>query len=112
VTFKGTFGAEYLYDNPHTRYYLGTGNQLFYPKNSFVQFGAFRGYFEIDLGDSTDGVRALNINFAEDDAQGITSISRSDDDNTVWFDLNGSRLSGKPTARGIYINNGHKIVIK
>ena len=112
VTFRGTVDPLYLYDNPHTRYYLGVGNQLFYPKNSFVQFGAFRGYFEIDLGDNTDGVRTLNINFAEDDAQGITSISRSDDDNTVWFDLNGSRLSGKPTARGIYINNGHKIVIK
>ena len=26
--------------------------------------------------------------------------------------LDGVRLSGKPTQRGIYINNGNKVVIK
>ena len=29
-----------------------------------------------------------------------------------WFDLNGRRLSGKPTQKGLYINNGNKVVIK
>ena len=29
-----------------------------------------------------------------------------------WFDLNGRRLSGKPSQRGIYINNGKKVVVK
>lgn len=29
-----------------------------------------------------------------------------------WYTLDGVRLDGKPTARGIYINNGKKIVIK
>ena len=30
----------------------------------------------------------------------------------VWFGLNGSRLEGRPTEKGIYINNGHKVIIK
>ncbi|MBE6321602.1 MAG: hypothetical protein E7073_01075 [Bacteroidales bacterium] len=30
----------------------------------------------------------------------------------VWYDLNGRRLAGKPSARGIYINNGEKVLIK
>ena len=29
-----------------------------------------------------------------------------------WFDLNGRRLQGKPSTKGVYINNGKKIVIK
>jgi len=29
-----------------------------------------------------------------------------------WYTLDGSRLSGKPSAKGVYINNGKKIVIK
>lgn len=33
-------------------------------------------------------------------------------DSGAWFDLNGSKLTGKPTHRGVYINNGSKIVIK
>ena len=33
-------------------------------------------------------------------------------DSKAWYTLDGVRLSGKPTASGIYINNGKKIVIK
>lgn len=29
-----------------------------------------------------------------------------------WYDMNGHKLSGKPTKKGLYINNGKKIVIK
>ena len=29
-----------------------------------------------------------------------------------WYTLDGVKLSGKPSTRGIYINNGKKIVIK
>ena len=29
-----------------------------------------------------------------------------------WFSLDGSKLSGKPTEKGVYINNGKKVVIK
>ena len=29
-----------------------------------------------------------------------------------WYDLSGRRLSGKPTVRGIYVNNGKTYIIK
>lgn len=29
-----------------------------------------------------------------------------------WYTLDGTRLSGKPSAKGVYVNNGKKIVIK
>ncbi len=33
-------------------------------------------------------------------------------DNEAWYTLDGVRLSGKPSTKGIYINNGKKVVIK
>ena len=38
-----------------------------------------------------------------------TTKSKSDD---VWFSIDGQKLQGKPTAKGIYIVNGRKVVIK
>ena len=33
-------------------------------------------------------------------------------DSEAWYTLDGVRLSGKPSTKGIYINNGKKVVIK
>ena len=33
-------------------------------------------------------------------------------DPEAWYTLNGVRLSGQPTQKGIYVNNGKKVVIK
>ena len=32
--------------------------------------------------------------------------------NDSWYSLDGRRLSGKPSVKGVYINNGRKVVIK
>lgn len=34
------------------------------------------------------------------------------EDNAVWYNLNGQKLNGKPSARGIYIRNGKKVFVK
>ena len=51
------------------------------------------------------------------DGDDTTDISASLNDkgqmiNDKWYDLNGRRLNGKPTAKGVYINNGKKYVVK
>ena len=56
----------------------------------------------------------LFIGLPDDEA---TAISASLNDkgqmiNDKWYDLNGRRLNGKPTAKGVYINNGKKYVVK
>jgi hypothetical protein len=33
-------------------------------------------------------------------------------DSEAWYTLNGVRLSGKPTKKGLYIMNGKKVVVK
>ena len=37
---------------------------------------------------------------------------KAERDSEAWYSLNGVRLSGKPTKKGLYINNGRKVVIK
>ena len=50
------------------------------------------------------------------EGEGTTSIDaslvNSEEVNSVWYDLNGRRLQGKPSQKGIYIKNGKKIVVK
>ena len=42
---------------------------------------------------------------------GISTISPFSDSDT-WYSLDGRRLSGKPTKKGLYIHNGKKVTIK
>lgn len=47
------------------------------------------------------------------DPTGIEAATTEADDGTDnWCTLDGRRLTGKPTKRGVYVNNGKKIVIK
>ena len=42
---------------------------------------------------------------------GIDAIKVMDDNPAVWYDLQGRRLEGKPTRKGIYINNRKKVAL-
>ena len=58
-------------------------------------------------------VRLVNAN---GEIQGIGEIRLNTGevtfDSRAWYDLNGRRLDGKPSEKGIYINGGRKVVIK
>ena len=43
---------------------------------------------------------------------GIEDNNRETITNNHWYSLDGRRLAGKPSAKGIYIHNGNKVVIK
>ena len=43
---------------------------------------------------------------------GIHSVESGELSTEKWYDLNGRQLQGKPSAKGVYINNGQKIVIR
>ena len=110
VQFKGTYNPATLAGN--TVLYLGSGNQLYYPSTS-KPMGAFRAYFE--LTDPSATVKQFVLNFGEDDATGIGSLTPDPSPRRgeeSWFDLDGRRLSGKPGSKGIYIHNGRKEVLK
>ena len=50
------------------------------------------------------------------EGEGTTSIDNVNvnlnDNEATWYDLNGRRLQGKPSQKGLYIKNGRKVVLK
>ena len=51
--------------------------------------------------------------FSEDGATGIININGNVNENVnYWYSLDGRKLSEKPAAKGVYIHNGQKVVIK
>jgi len=62
---------------------------------------------------TSDGAKAqsLTIVFAIG-ATGIKSVSSDSNVQNDWFSLDGTRLNGKPSQPGIYVNGKKKIVIK
>lgn len=128
VNFIGIYAPAGLTVNDKSNLFLGVDEQnrstLYYPSGSNNDDGkyyvnAFRAYFHVALSSispSGDGVRAFFLHFGDDSEQtGITTISkesRSQGVAGVWYGLDGRKLAGKPTAKGVYIYKGKKRVIK
>lgn len=57
-----------------------------------------------------------SIDMQLDSTTGIDAVINDNgemmNDNEGWYDLNGLKLAGKPTTKGIYVKNGRKVVIK
>ena len=116
VRFLGTYKSTTFDAEDKSILLMGGANTLYYPKSG-AGIGAQRAYFKI--GD--DGallarrLTAFNIDFGDDEATGIISLStdsKDSKDNAAWYSLDGRKLQGKPSRAGVYINNGIKIVIK
>lgn len=43
---------------------------------------------------------------------GISTATATTINNESWYTLDGRLLQSKPSTKGIYVNNGHKVVIK
>ena len=94
--------------------YLDVKDQKWYnQKNSAQALKPMEAYLKLDAA-------ALNAHvFVEDFENGTTAIkSLSTDDieglktSEGWYTIDGIRLQGAPTEKGIYINNGKKVVVK
>ena len=110
VSFKGTYANTNFNAENQSILFVGTGNTLYYPKDG-AHIGAFRAYFELNDGSEA---REIVLNFGEDnEVTGIkTTNSTNYTDSDAWYDMSGRKLSGKPTAKGLYIHGGKKVSIK
>ena len=115
VDFVGTFSPVTLNDGDNTVLYLGASNKLYYPKGADVNVNACRAYFKLNgitAGDPSAGASAFVLNFGDGETTGIEMVRGSwstVNGYDVWYTLDGRRLSGKPSAKGLYINNGKKV---
>jgi len=90
--------------------FVSGGNKLTYPSGD-GNINGFRAYFQLK-GESVSLARAFRMSF-DDDATGIT-IVLSDEPTTAsgTYTLDGRRIEGQPTQKGVYIVNGKKTIIK
>ena len=99
--------------------FLGGGSTLYYPDGqNATTIGACRAYFTLNgitAGDPTNGVRQFVLNFGDDET-GISEkvIVKSEKFATAagWYTLDGRKLDGRPTKKGLYIHGGRTVVIK
>ena len=65
---------------------------------------------------SGEAAKARQFTMVFEDATGIRSIDNGqltiDNLAGAWYSLDGRRLNGKPTTKGVYVRNGKKVVIK
>ncbi len=118
VDYIGKFNEIELNGGDHTVLYLGANNTLYYPaEGSHIIINPYHAYFKlkgITAGDGSGAknIRAINIDF-NDDPQGIqTIVTPTNELIDYWYTLDGRRLDEKPTARGIYLHQGRRVMIK
>lgn len=59
------------------------------------------------------GVPSARITLVFDEATGVNEVIGVKEVNDgSWYDLNGRKLNGMPTKKGVYILNGKKVVVK
>lgn len=56
--------------------------------------------------------QSQGITTAIDDASQLNDNGQLTIDNAEWYNMNGQKLNGKPTASGLYIINGKKVLVK
>ena len=107
VDFVGSFSPVDIKANDNAVLYLGADNKLYYPSQNRTMGSCF----VLNFGsDDTTGIVEVNADADLKSASHESGISNPLQ--RAWYDLQGRRLTGKPTAKGLYINNGKKVVIK
>ncbi len=109
VTFQGTYSPVSLVKDDPSNLYMGSDSKLYWPVSEGFKVNAFRAYFQLS---NPSPVKAFVLGF--DDSDPTTEIIdvAADSSLSEWHTLDGRRLGAKPTQRGIYINNGRKVIVK
>ncbi len=121
VTFQGNYSPVGVGEGgDNTMLYLSVddkGNSVLYYPNAAMTINAFRAYFQLNNGLeggeplTAEGINNFVLNFGDDTS--LTPIpSPRGEGSSYYYTLDGRKLSNMPTRKGIYINNGQKVIIK
>ena len=113
VSFCGSYAYQSWASENRSILFLGADSYLYWPLAG-AHLGAFRAYFRLN------GLTVANINSARwgfGDEGETTSLREMRNEelgvrNSGYYNLDGRKLDGKPTTKGLYIHNGKKVVIK
>lgn len=119
IRFIGTYSPVSIgTEGDNTKLYLGAGDTLYWP-NGTMAINTHRAFFQLgnliagEPKEGQTGINAFVLNFGDGTETGISLTSNpSSLTSDSWYTLDGRKLNGKPKAKGIYINNGQKVVLK
>jgi hypothetical protein len=115
VQMVGTYSPVGVTADDKSILFLGDANTLYYSTVD-RQIRSCRAYFSVPYinGHAGAKARAFALSFDGEETTGILEVSANSNEvkDDVWYSLDGVRLSGKPTQRGMYINKGKKILVK
>ena len=112
VNFIPTLGKTLIEDDPKDILILNTSGTLVHPSAAGNMKG-FRAYFLMHEAAASQA-RAFVIDFGDGETTGIQPIRMENGTTPAegTYDLSGRRIQGQPTQKGVYIQNGKKVVIK
>lgn len=104
------FVGNTVLDNTANIYSLNEQGNLFV-LNQSAGSAPFRAFFKPGIFDAS--VTSLSMGSVTGGTTAIGDLpSTLDYESDVWYSIDGRRLTGKPTQKGVYINNGKKTIIK
>ena len=108
VDFVPVMNPTNLTGGDKTVLFIIGGNKLTYPSGD-GNINGFRAYFKLK-DEVAAQASAFHMSF-DDDATGITTVI-SDEPTTAsgTYTLDGRRIEGQPTQKGVYIVNGKKVI--
>ena len=113
VDFIPTLGATTI-EGSDTKavLFLAANNTLLNPSALPADMKGFRAYFQLK-GETASLARAFSMNFGDGETTGIIAIGtdRAASTDNATYTLDGRRIS-KATQKGVYIQNGKKVIIK
>ena len=99
-------------DNINEILYVASGNKIGYSAGTRT-LKSCRAHFWVKPNGEAAAARAIKIDWGDGEQTGITTTNYTNLTNSDgWFTLDGRKLSGLPTTKGVYIVNGRKIVVK
>ena len=113
ITFKGTYDYTAFTETDKSILFVGADNKFYYPMVG-ATIGAQRAFFQLYgiIAEEGNAVKQFVLAFGDDDATGLKDLNNLKDVKGTWYTLEGVKLSGKPTVKGIYILNNKKVTVK
>lgn len=105
---RGYFYGTYVANTTVPECNLFISNDRFYYSNGSTKMKAFRGYFDLyDYLSSLDEAGA-RISILDEDVTGIANVKTLSVESSDYYDLQGRKVANP--GKGLYINNGRKVV--
>lgn len=85
-----------------------------YPLAAKYALKAHSTYLQLLTNDVFTGVgtRAISMEFEDGVTTGFIQIATGEAEDGDWYGIDGIKFNQKPTQRGVYINNGRKVIVK